>query len=63
MLSLITLLLLSLIVFFGAQVLPGDVGRSILGPLADQQAVDALNERLGANDPLVTSTSTGSAAC
>jgi peptide/nickel transport system permease protein len=53
-LSLITLVLLSLIVFFGAQVLPGDVGRSILGPLADQQAVDALNERLGANDPLVT---------
>jgi peptide/nickel transport system permease protein len=53
-LSLITLVLLSLIVFFGAQVLPGDVGRSILGPLADQQAVDALNERLGANDPLVS---------
>jgi peptide/nickel transport system permease protein len=53
-LSLITLVLLSLIVFFGAQVLPGDVGRAILGPLADQQAVDALNERLGANDPLVS---------
>jgi peptide/nickel transport system permease protein len=46
--------LLSIIVFFAAQVLPGDVGRRILGPFADQSAVDALNERLGANDPLFT---------
>jgi peptide/nickel transport system permease protein len=43
-----------MIVFFAAQVLPGDVGRRILGPFADQAAVDALNERLGANDPLLT---------
>ena len=34
--------------------LPGDVGRSILGPLADQRAVDALNEQLGTNEPLIT---------
>jgi peptide/nickel transport system permease protein len=54
LLSLITLVLLSLIVFIGAQVLPGDIGRSILGPLADQRAVDALNERLGANESLVS---------
>ena len=54
LLSLITLLLLSIIVFIGAQVLPGDVGRSILGPLADQRAVDALNQRLGANEPLIS---------
>jgi peptide/nickel transport system permease protein len=54
LLSLITLVLLSIIVFIGAQVLPGDVGRSILGPLADQRAVDALNQRLGANEPLIT---------
>jgi peptide/nickel transport system permease protein len=53
-LSLITLVLLSLIVFVGAQVLPGDIGRNILGPFADQQAVDSLNERLGANDSLVS---------
>ena len=54
LLGLITLFLLSLIIFIGAQVLPGDVGRAILGPLADQRAVDALNERLGANEPLIT---------
>ena len=41
-------------IFLAAQVLPGDVGRRILGPFADQAAVDALNERLGANDPLLT---------
>jgi peptide/nickel transport system permease protein len=46
--------LLSIIVFFAAQVLPGDVGRRILGPFADQAAVDALNEQLGANEPLLT---------
>lgn len=53
-LSLITLVLLSLIVFVGSQVLPGDVARNILGPFADQQSVDALNEQLGANRSLVT---------
>jgi len=53
-LSLITLLLLSIIVFVGSQVLPGDVGRNILGPFADQQAVDALNEQLGANESLIS---------
>jgi peptide/nickel transport system permease protein len=46
--------LLSIIVFFAAQVLPGDVGRRILGPFADQASVNALNEELGANDPLLT---------
>ena len=44
--------MLSLIVFFGAQVLPGNVGRSILGPLAAQSAVEALNEELGVDRPL-----------
>ena len=53
-LSLITLVLLSIIVFVGSQVLPGDIGRAILGPLADQRAVDALNEQLGANRSLLT---------
>lgn len=52
-LALITLFVLSLLVFFGAQVLPGNVGRSILGPLADQQAVDALNHQLGVDRPLL----------
>jgi peptide/nickel transport system permease protein len=52
-LSLVTLWLLSLIVFVGAQLLPGDVGRAILGPLADQRAVEVLNHQLGIDRPLV----------
>jgi peptide/nickel transport system permease protein len=52
-LSLITLWLLSVIVFLGGQLLPGDVGRAILGPLADERAVAALNHQLGADRPLL----------
>jgi peptide/nickel transport system permease protein len=53
-LATITLFLLTIIVFFGAQVLPGNVGRRILGPFADQRAVDALNHQLGTDKPLLT---------
>ena len=52
LLSLITLWLLATIVFVIVNVLPNDVGRTILGPFASQETVDALNERLGTNDPL-----------
>lgn len=51
--ALITLLLLSVLVFIGTQVLPGDVGRRVLGPFATQEAVDALNARLGTDRPLL----------
>jgi peptide/nickel transport system permease protein len=53
LLSIITLIILSIIIFLGAQVLPGNVGRKILGPLASQQSVDALNAQIGTNRPLV----------
>ena len=46
-----TLLALSLVIFAGAQLLPGDVGRAILGPLADAGAVATLNHQLGADRP------------
>ena len=52
-LALITLFLLSIIVFLMANVLPGDVGRRILGPFADPRAVAALNHQLGVDRPLV----------
>ena len=52
LLSLLTLWLLATIVFIIANVLPNDVGRTILGPFAPQETVDALNERLGTNRPL-----------
>jgi peptide/nickel transport system permease protein len=50
-LALITLFLISVLVFIGTQMLPGDVGRRILGPFANQEAVDALNARLGTDRP------------
>lgn len=52
-LSLLTLWLLSIVVFLGCQVLPGDPARAILGPLADPRAVASLNQRLGADRPPV----------
>lgn len=36
-----------------AQLLPGDVGRNVLGPFASQEQVDRLNDSLGVNRPLV----------
>jgi peptide/nickel transport system permease protein len=51
-LSLITLWLLATLVFIITNILPNDVGRTILGPFAPQESVDALNARLGTNAPL-----------
>jgi peptide/nickel transport system permease protein len=42
------------IVFAFGQVLPGDVARKILGPLADPRAVDVLNHQLGTDRPILT---------
>jgi peptide/nickel transport system permease protein len=53
-LSLVTLFLLSVIVFTVSQLLPGDVGRNILGPFADQRSVDLLNHQLGVDRPVTT---------
>jgi peptide/nickel transport system permease protein len=52
-LALLTLVLLSLIIFFAGSVLPGNPGRAILGPFASQHAVEALNQTLGVNRPLL----------
>src|SRR6202167_5931909 len=52
LLSLITLGILSIIVFLGGQLLPGDVGRAVLGPLADARAVALFDHQLGLDRPL-----------
>jgi peptide/nickel transport system permease protein len=52
-LALVTLWLLATIVFIIANVLPNDIGRTILGPFAPQESVDALNEKLGTNRPIL----------
>ena len=53
-LAVVTLWILSLIVFFAGQILPGNPARAILGPLAAPSAVKALNHQLGVDRPLVT---------
>jgi peptide/nickel transport system permease protein len=53
-LGLITLWLLSVLVFFMANVLPGNVGRRVLGPFASPTAVAALNHQLGTDKSVLT---------
>jgi len=53
-LMVVTLWIISLIVFFAGQILPGDPGRAILGPFAAKSAVQVLDTQLGVNRPLLT---------
>ncbi len=52
-LAIVTLWILSLMVFFAGQILPGDPARAILGPLAAPSAVRHLDHQLGVDRPLV----------
>ncbi|HXY86313.1 MAG TPA: ABC transporter permease [Gaiellaceae bacterium] len=51
-LALITLFLLSVIAFSSAQLLPGNVGRNVLGGFATPQAVAIYNRQLGLDRPV-----------
>ncbi|HYX83616.1 MAG TPA: ABC transporter permease, partial [Gaiellales bacterium] len=51
-LTVITLVLVSFVVFAASQLLPGDVGRTILGPYASNQQVSQLDHQLGVDRPL-----------
>jgi peptide/nickel transport system permease protein len=53
-LALVTLWILSVIVFLAGQVFPGDPARSILGPLAAPSAVASLRHQLGLDRPLLS---------
>jgi len=50
-LGVLLLLAVSVLIFVGTQVLPGDVAQSILGQSATPQALANLRESLGLNDP------------
>jgi len=52
-LAAITLLLLSVLVFVGTNLLPGDVARRKLGNTASQASVDQLNHQLGTEKPIL----------
>ena len=47
------LLLVSIMIFLMEQVVPGDIGREILGPYAPAASVAALDHQLGADKPVV----------
>ena len=51
-LAILTLVILSLLIFFAGQVLPGDPGRAILGHLASARSVAVLDHQLGVDRPL-----------
>jgi len=52
-LAVVTLFLLSVIVFALSQTLPGNVARAVLGQFATQEAIDSLNHQIGADRPAV----------
>ncbi len=52
-LAIVTLFIVSVIVFAVAEVLPGNVGRSILGPYASNGQVAILDRKLGLDKPIV----------
>ena len=49
----LTFFVSSVLIFLASEVLPVDVARNMLGQFAPQEAVDALNEKLGMNRPVV----------
>ena len=51
--ALITLWLIATIVFMIVNVLPGDIGRKVLGPFAPKEDVAAYNHRLGTDRPVL----------
>jgi peptide/nickel transport system permease protein len=53
-LSIVTLILLSLMVFAASQLLPGNVGRNVLGPLASPESVASFNHAHGVDRPIWT---------
>ncbi|MFS8048690.1 ABC transporter permease [Rhizobium sp. BR 314] len=53
-LGLLTLFLVSALIFAGTQILPGDVASAILGQNATPEALATLRESLGLNQPLFT---------
>jgi peptide/nickel transport system permease protein len=52
-LALITLFIISLIVFIGVEALPGDSATGYLGQMATPESLAALREEFGLNDPVV----------
>ena len=52
-----TLTVVSIIIFIGTSLLPGDVAEIILGQMATPESLAALREKLGMNHPCLLYTS------
>ncbi|MEM0989446.1 MAG: ABC transporter permease [Pseudomonadota bacterium] len=50
-LGLVTLLVISILIFFAVELLPGTVAEAVLGQSATPETVAALEEKMGLNDP------------
>jgi peptide/nickel transport system permease protein len=51
-LAVVTLFIISLIVFIGVEALPGDTATAYLGQMATDESLESLREEFGLNDPL-----------
>ena len=51
LLGLLTLLIISVVIFGATELLPGDLARELLGQSATEETLAALREQLGLNDP------------
>ena len=52
-LGLVTLFVVSILIFFAVELLPGDIAQAVLGQGATEETVAALRERMGLNDPAI----------
>jgi peptide/nickel transport system permease protein len=52
LLAVLTIFLLSVLVFFMTHLLPGNVAKKVLGPFADEDAIKQLNHELGTDRPI-----------
>jgi peptide/nickel transport system permease protein len=51
LLGLLTLFVISVVIFWATELLPGDLARELLGQSATEETLAALREQLGLNDP------------
>ena len=52
-LGIVTLLVVSILIFFAVELLPGDLAEAVLGQSATPETVAAMREQLGLNDPAI----------
>jgi len=50
--SIVTLMVISMVVFTGVRMIPGDPARVLAGTDADAAGIDAIREKYGLNDPI-----------